>query len=85
MKKKRKVGGNIQKASIAPRTNTIAESQKASLKDFKYKLQAELRQRTDSPKAKGIKTTGRASVFKRVPLNPPTKSASKKTVRRKSK
>jgi len=79
-KKKRKIGGNTETASIKSTKNFYVENQKAALKDFKYALQAQLRSEVSTRGGSGIKTSGRPSAFAVKPRNPATKPATKKFV-----
>jgi hypothetical protein len=70
LKIKRIVGGNTKKLTINPgaRSN-IKESQKSQLKDYKYDLQAKVRQDISGPKVGAVASRGRLSSFKITPRN----------------
>lgn len=65
LKIKKLVGGNTKKLTINPGARaTIRESQKAQLKDYKYDLQAKVRQDISGPKVGAVASRGRLSSFK---------------------
>lgn len=67
---KKKVGGNTKKLSISPSArSSIKAQQKTALKDYKYDLQAKVRQDISGPKIGAIASQGRLSSFKLGPRN----------------
>lgn len=64
------VGGNTKRLTINPgaRAN-IKQSQKVQLKDYKYDLQAKVRQDIMGPKVGAVASRGRQSSFKEGPRN----------------
>ncbi len=64
------VGGNTKRLTINPgaRAN-IKQGQKSQLKDYKYDLQAKVRQDIEGPKVGGVASRGRQSSFKEGPRN----------------
>lgn len=62
---KRKVGGNTKRVTITPEArSSIRAQQKTQIKDYKYDLQAKVRQDISGPKAGGVASTGRQASFK---------------------
>jgi hypothetical protein len=62
---RKKVGGNTKKLSINPSArSSIKAQQKTALKDYKYDLQAKLRQDITGPKSGAVASQGRLSSFK---------------------
>ena len=63
---KRKIGGNTKRVNInAGARSSIKESQKSQLKDYKYDLQAKVRQDVSGPHVGAVASRGRLSSFKK--------------------
>lgn len=62
---KRKVGGNTKRVTVTPEArSSIRAQQKTQLKDYKYDLQAKVRQDISGPRVGAVASRGRQSSFK---------------------
>ena len=67
---RKKVGGNTKKLTISPSArSSIKAQQKTALKDYKYDLQAKVRQDISGPHVGAVASQGRLSSFKLGPRN----------------
>jgi hypothetical protein len=84
---KRKIGGNTKKLTVSPSArSSIRAQQKTALKDYKYDLQAKVRQDISGPHIGAVASQGRLSSFKLGPRNTAkTKPAIAKPKKRKKK